>query len=189
MKKSIIGIVQREYEIDNEKIIGVRENYIKKINKNGAIPLIITNCDDLKDVLDILDGIIIPGGIEGKKYDYIVRDYAIKNNIPLLGICLGMQVIVDEKISLVKNHYLTTHKINLTGKLKEIYKIDSLIVNSRHNYKIDNVQDYNIVAKTEDGIIEAIEKGKIIAVQYHPEDLEDDTLFNYFIELTKKDKN
>lgn len=47
-----------------------------------------------KKVLGSVDGIVVPGGfgsrgIEGK---ILAADFAMKNNIPYLGLCLGMQV-------------------------------------------------------------------------------------------------
>ncbi len=53
---------------------------------------------DVKDKLKGMDGILIPGGfgvrgIEGKIY---IAQHARTNNIPLFGICLGMQVISIE---------------------------------------------------------------------------------------------
>ncbi|MBF0101740.1 MAG: CTP synthase [Desulfobacterales bacterium] len=53
------------------------------------------NCDA---ILSEVDGVLIPGGfgargIQGKLY---ACEYARKNNIPFLGICLGMQVAVIE---------------------------------------------------------------------------------------------
>lgn len=58
----------------------------------------IESQEDVKELLDGIDGIIVPGGfgnrgIEGK---IKVIEYARKNNIPLLGICLGLQLAVIE---------------------------------------------------------------------------------------------
>ncbi len=54
--------------------------------------------EDVKERLKGMDGILIPGGfgvrgIEGK---ICIAKYARENNIPLFGICLGMQVISIE---------------------------------------------------------------------------------------------
>ncbi|MDR1425702.1 MAG: CTP synthase [Rickettsiales bacterium] len=59
----------------------------------------ITNSQDkIENSLKGVDGIIVPGGfgfdgIEGK---ILAIEYARKNNIPFLGICLGMQLAVME---------------------------------------------------------------------------------------------
>ena len=50
------------------------------------------------DVLKGVDGILVPGGfgyrgVEGK---ILTAKYARENNVPYLGICLGMQLLFDE---------------------------------------------------------------------------------------------
>ncbi|HEY5561838.1 MAG TPA: CTP synthase [Clostridiaceae bacterium] len=54
--------------------------------------------DNVGDILEGVDGVLVPGGfgdrgIEGKIY---AAGWARKNNIPFLGICLGMQCAVIE---------------------------------------------------------------------------------------------
>ena len=56
------------------------------------------NTENVDNILNEIDGIIIPGGfgdrgIEGK---IIACRYARENDIPFLGICLGMQIAVIE---------------------------------------------------------------------------------------------
>jgi CTP synthase len=56
------------------------------------------NEDNVKEILGLCDGILIPGGfgargIEGK---IVAAKYARENNIPYLGLCLGMQVACME---------------------------------------------------------------------------------------------
>jgi CTP synthase len=58
----------------------------------------ILNTDNLKESLHGVDGILVPGGfgergIEGK---VLAVSYARENQVPFLGICLGMQVAVIE---------------------------------------------------------------------------------------------
>ncbi len=54
--------------------------------------------ENYKDILSSVDGILVPGGfgnrgIEGK---ILAAKYARENNVPYLGICLGMQIAVIE---------------------------------------------------------------------------------------------
>ncbi|AFZ82610.1 CTP synthase [Candidatus Kinetoplastidibacterium crithidiae] len=72
------------------------------IHTNSKIKIMYIDSEDLEHngvgVLDNLDAILIPGGfgkrgIEGK---ILAARYARENNIPFLGICLGMQVAVIE---------------------------------------------------------------------------------------------
>lgn len=57
-----------------------------------------TSQEELKDILSKVDGILVPGGfgkrgIEGKIFS---AKFARENNIPYLGICLGMQIMTIE---------------------------------------------------------------------------------------------
>ena len=56
------------------------------------------NKDNVKELLKDADGIIIPGGFgeRGVEGMIVTANYARSNDIPLLGICLGMQVMVIE---------------------------------------------------------------------------------------------
>lgn len=56
------------------------------------------NKHNVKEMLKAADGIIIPGGFgeRGVEGMIITAKYARENNVPLLGICLGMQVMVIE---------------------------------------------------------------------------------------------
>ena len=46
--------------------------------------------------------------------------------------------------------------------------------------------NFKVTAVSEDGIIEAIEDGNIIGVQYHPEKLDNIKFFKEFIKLINK---
>ena len=49
-------------------------------------------------VLDTVDGVLIPGGFGSRGMEGKIRaaQYARENNIPFLGICLGLQCAVIE---------------------------------------------------------------------------------------------
>ena len=54
--------------------------------------------DNYKQVLSKVSGILVPGGFgdRGTEGMILAAEYARKNNIPYLGICLGMQIAVIE---------------------------------------------------------------------------------------------
>ncbi|MBQ6283142.1 MAG: gamma-glutamyl-gamma-aminobutyrate hydrolase family protein [Bacilli bacterium] len=172
LTKPIIGIVGRK---DNE-IIKVNNSIVKAIIKCGGNPILILPSNRLKDILKICDGIVMPGGTDIYDYDKYICNYAIENDIPLFGICLGMQIMVNTIELNIKNHNNVTHKIttikgSIIGKI-----IGNSYVNSRHNYHVVDVGNYKVTAYSDDGIIEAIEypnKKFNIGVQWHPEDMID----------------
>ena len=183
LSKPVIGIVARK--IDN--IYKVNENVVKKIVNSGGIPILIlpTNFKDLLSVLNICDGIVMPGGSDIYKYDRFICKYAIDNDVPILGICLGMQIMEEEYLSKTKtlhqgvNHNIITKKGSIINKV-----VGDTVVNSRHNECITNTSEYEVTARSTDGCIEAIEHktNKFnVGVQWHPEDLESNLLFLEFI--------
>ena len=98
--------------------------------------------------LDSCDGLMFPGGIKFTPYDRYLLEVAIEKKIPVLGICLGMQMMscYNEDINLFDvetdiNHYQEsdlgfTHKviIDKNSKLYNIIGEEEILVNSYHNY-------------------------------------------------------
>lgn len=138
--------------------------------------------------------------IIGKKYDKFDEYNLVKrivevfasNNKPILGICAGIQelnVIFGGSLNqLIQNHNLkdkSKHsiKLEINSFLYKVYNTESIEVNSYHSQSIkDLAPNFNVTAVSNDGIIEGIEKGNIIGVQWHPEALYDIKLFKGFIE-------
>lgn len=203
LSKPIIGIVTR-LENNMHKI---NKSLIDNITKCGGLCLGIINeerysCEFLDrdkliidNILKICDGFVIPGGSTESYLDKYIIEYATKNNIPILGICLGMQEMSSFlDLEEVPNHNKSNryvHKVNIdkNSLLYKIFKKD-IYVNSRHNYKIKNLNGYKVVSRCLD-VIEAIEKEDNtfnVGIQWHPEDIDNEELFNYFINSTIIDK-
>ena len=49
--------------------------------------------EDLEQLLALCDGFLLPGGDSWYELDELTIDYARKKDLPLLGICLGMQTL------------------------------------------------------------------------------------------------
>ena len=208
--RPIIGIVGRLYSGESN-IICVEEIRIAVIKFDG-IPILILPVDkedlsyknlyseedikDLERVLNLCDGFILPGGDTWYRLDEVVIDYAIRRDKPLLGICLGMQVLSKvlsgekEKAydNTIKNNTLINHFepnkdyvhsviIDKNSKLYSIIGEEKIWVNSRHSYHVPELDNTLICARSSDGLIEGVElkdKKFIIGVQWHPEsNLED----------------
>lgn len=212
--KPIIGIVGRTNKIKNNKYnIFVNDNHRRAIIKSGGIPISILPTQNVKyekinnkktnnplteeeknDIIRVIekcDGIILQGGYYSYYYDEFIARYCIENDIPILGTCLGMEIMaaVDCNTSRIENVFLINsqikhkqlkakyvHSINIKKEslLHKIIGQDKIQVNSRHIYSVKNLNKAKIVAESEDGIIEAIEfenKKFAIGVQWHPEDL------------------
>ena len=96
-----IGIVGKYVELE-DSYISIRESLLHaaaSIGVKANIKYLSSDVEQLdKEILKGFDGMLIPGGFgergfEGK-LDAI--DYAIENNVPLFGICLGMQSMVTQ---------------------------------------------------------------------------------------------
>lgn len=191
-----IGIIGRK----NDNKITFNQEIINVINKYNCIPIgIIANFNNnpniefnkIKKIIDLCDGFILQGGDNYYDIDILITKYLYKNNIPTLGICLGMQtmaVAFDGNMNKINNHnsknkYVHQITINKNSKLYDIIKKNKIYVNSRHNSCVLNT---NLNISTSDEIIEAVEdknKNFFIGVQWHPESLMDENsilLFNNF---------
>jgi len=142
-------------------------NYLNKFKVNG---IIFSGGDDLSS---------IENNYISKIRDYkekIILDYAIKNSIPVYGVCRGMQFIAEYFGSTLKKvvghvgsyHNIMSNKIFWGTK----YLKKSNLVNSYHNYGIDILSDQLInVAISKDESIEAFihSSYRIFCQMWHPE--------------------
>ncbi|MCI8362690.1 MAG: gamma-glutamyl-gamma-aminobutyrate hydrolase family protein [Clostridia bacterium] len=187
------------------------EHYKKIFDNMNIILFPIISEKNIDKICDICDGLIVTGTanninpkyyneepLKGEEYnidEYIIDEEAInifaKHQKPILGICGGAQsinvVFGGTLYQSVNNHNIKhlTHKIKIMNNtfLNKVYQKSEIPVNSYHHQAIKDVaKDFKISAISEDGIIEAIEKGNIIGVQWHPEKMIDTKFFEKFIE-------
>lgn len=171
-----IALTQRL--IKNDTYFEIREsldiNWGKLIDKIGFEAFILPIEYDFNKIS--FNGLILTGGndlgsISGNEID-IKRDkfeerlilHCLNNNIPMFGVCRGMQIInkyFNGTLKKVKNHSGIKHFLD-NGKE----------VNSYHNFAVDNIgEGLKIESKSDDGIIESFRhvKYKIYAQMSHPE--------------------
>ena len=140
-----------------------------------------------------LEGLEYPEDLYEDELDFRLIELFEKSNKPILGICSGLQSLNIYHGGTLKQHIdehtskeqLVRHNIDI----EEDSFVHSLYgskteVNSIHHQAINKVADgFKVTAVAEDGNIEAIEKGNLIGVQWHPEvDYEIDT-FKKFLGL------
>ena len=200
--RPVIGITANYSDIDAT----VRDRYYKQIISAGGVPVIIPPVADtaiISDTLDKVDGILLTGGgdynplwcgeepspklhninRERDAAELILTRLAYNKQIPILGICRGIQTLamalgghVAQDISsqaTVKHSQdadreEATHSVTVEegSMLHSIYfqttnthhpSPNTLFVNSFHHQAVDNPGSlFRATAYSNDGIIEAI---------------------------------
>lgn len=170
MNKPLLAVVSQRVDILHDR--GERRDALDQalcqwISLIGCLPVpvpnrLIDNNDlaiSLRHWLDALmpSVIVLSGGndigeiAERDLTECHLLDYAAFNNLPVLGICRGMQMMAvwgGASLKSVNGHVRTRHQ--LRGELTSE-------VNSFHNYSLDEYpSDFEVLAWSEDGIIEAI---------------------------------
>lgn len=196
----------------------LHEAYIRSVLDAGGIPVLIPATDDidtLREIVERVDGLLLSGGsdIDGRyfgeptleqltdvnperdTYDFLLLKIASDRQLPIFGICRGMQVInvafggslwqdipsqypdksINHSILTDKEKPVHTVRIESGSVLSEIFGCDEIGVNSRHHQAVKDIAPgFTITATSLDGIVEAIEafpQYRILGVQWHPENM------------------
>lgn len=210
----VIGITANYEGIDAT----LRDRYYKQVIAAGGTPVIIppvADTDVIVNTLQHLDGLILSGGGDhnplwmgeepSPKLHHINRErdlaefllvrLAYNRQIPMLGICRGIQTLaialggkVEQDIRQGVKHSQDaereepTHSVQIVkgSTLFNIYNSEKIFVNSFHHQAVSVPGNkLRCIAKSTDGIIEAVESSEyksILGVQWHPEWLEKDGL-------------
>ena len=140
-----------------------------------------------------LEGLKYPEDPYEDELDFKLIELFEKNNKPILGICSGLQSLNIYHGGCLKQHIddhtskenLVRHNIDIEENsfVHSLYG-DKAEVNSIHHQAINRVAEgFKVTAVSDDGTVEAIEKGNLIGLQWHPEvDYEIDT-FKKFLNL------
>lgn len=221
MNKPIIGIVSKiVVDTEGRNAFFSNTNLCEKVILNGGIPITLNNTmlnkydekvedivvagidDKIIQQIKLCDGIILQGGINYFTYEVNLAKYLIDKNIPVLGICAGVNCLIkaggwnfrrDTNPKIHNNKYdnLTAHMVSIKQNsfLYDILKVEKLYVNSVHTRTSTNTGIYEPVAYSEDGLIEAVElknKKFNLGIQWHPEQFDisniNNEIFKRFID-------
>lgn len=208
-KRPVIGITGNY----GDHACSLAEGYYMSVLTAGAIPMIIPpfeETDSLGDLLDQVDGIVLSGGgdinplylgeepvpqLHGinqvrDRQELLLARMAYNRQIPMLGICRGIQVMMAAlggelhqdisgfqtiKHSQDLDRGRASHSVNISADslLHSIMQTDRLAVNSFHHQAVKTpAPGFRICAQSADGVIEAVESSEhksIVGVQWHPE--------------------
>ena len=200
-------------------VISLQKNYGEAIAASGGIPVSFLLSEDpgiLLEAFKRCDGILLSGGIDIDPGSYkearisacggsatrrddmeifIVRR-ALKKNLPILGICRGMQLMniaaggtlyqdIYTQISdrPILRHTRTAanlhprHEIEIVRNsiIHNSFHTDRVWVNSYHHQAVKTLAPgFRVTSRASDGIIESIEHSDrkfAVGIQWHPERL------------------
>jgi len=211
--KPIIGVVPLVDEAKNS--LWMLPGYMEGVEKAGGVPVMLPLTSE-EETIDILlrtiQGILLTGGHdvdpstygedkipqcgatcrERDKMEHILLGRALGRDIPVLGICRGIQFInvflggslyqdlPTQRSSCTEHHQkppydVPVHEVELmdnSGRFRLLNR-KSLSVNSYHHQAIkEKATALKIMAAADDGIIEAVElpdKKFVWGLQWHPE--------------------
>lgn len=210
-EKPIIGVLP--LWDDSKQSIWMLPDYLDALAQAGALPVVFplkAGEDDVERLLGLCSGLLFTGGQDvapsvygmedqtGKTVPSELRDSleikvlesALQKNMPMLGICRGLQFFnaflggtlyqdLPTQYSSSTVHSQgrpysdPVHSVELSGKLKELLGKQTLQVNSLHHQAIRELAPaLEPMAVSEDGLIEAVQmpgKKFVWAVQWHPE--------------------
>lgn len=222
--KPLIGITTSfedgKYRLDHAYVSAVKD----ADGQSVLMPLVGT-VEEAAQLCDQIHGLIIPGGPgivvgmlgnlpaqlqavnpERWESDNLILDTAVERNLPILGICYGMQLLcvraggslyadVEKQVDAASVHSekrgAQNHPVDIVpgSHLARIWESDLSMVNSRHFQAVrDAGTNYTVSARGADGVIEAIERtdGMHIGVQFHPERMRLRSLFRNLIQQAKE---
>ena len=199
--KPIIGITA---SIDDKRHY-LNRPYVDAIVCAGGIPLVLPAAGNMVEAIGIIDGLLLSGGgdIDGRFYGQLTHEMAddiwlerdeaeiaaarlaYARDMPILGICRGLQVLnvaLDGNlVQHIEGHKqdeprnVPTHSAGISGRLSQIMGVTEVMVNTIHHQAADRVANgLQVCGIAPDGTIEALccaGKPFVLAVQWHPEEL------------------
>lgn len=232
--RPVIGLTCYVEDVDRGDWSGQRSavvpyDYVAKIERAGGLAVVLppradTDGDMARALLSRVDGLVVAGGADVDPETYgaephpraqeprptrdrtelaLVRE-ARRRDLPLLGVCRGMQIMAVEAGGSLHQHVpdLVGHdehsprpgvfglhvvrltEDSLTGRLlgREVE------VHSYHHQAVDAHPGYVATGHAPDGTLEAFEapdRAFCLGVQWHPEPGEDERLFVALVEAAR----
>ena len=211
--RPLIGISANTADID----LTLRRVYCDQIVHAGGVPVVLPPVDDaevLINMLEGIDGLVLTGGADYNPLWYgeqpekelhtinstrdlpelLLTRLAFNRQIPILGICRGVQtmtialggnLVQDLKTPLKHSQDAprseATHSVTITegSTLYSLYGQETFVNSFHHQAVKDCGSHLHVVATAPDGVIEAVESTEqkaLMGVQWHPEWMDDEGL-------------
>ena len=190
----LLGITQRVEVVTShgERRDCLDQRWWNVAHSLGFVPVPLPNlpCGRMKEFLGKLNisAILFSGGNsltfldpqapdvapERDQFELGLIEWALGFNIPVLGVCRGMQVInhcLKGKLKLIHDHTAVRHFITFSGELSNEASRE---VNSYHNWGMSSAglgNGLQPLAQANDGTIEAFQHNskRVAGMMWHPE--------------------
>ena len=189
-----IGLTQRMITLPeiHETRDSLDQRWINLLTELGFMPIPIPNLlksiDYYLDELQ-LDGVVLTGGGDIKEYaapraatperdrlEHALIEYCDSRKKPLLGVCRGMQVLVNHyggRLERVYNHIAVRHNVKFSDSLP-MDADQPCTVNSFHEFGVTKEcipANLSPVAGADDSTVEAVSDNtkRFVGIMWHPE--------------------
>ena len=206
MPKPIVGVTGGELTAERQNKQGPLR---AALHAAGSVPILLRPAEGASSLMRV-HGLVLPGGgdIDPRRYgedpradlrnpdperedfEIAIAGEAIASGVPVLGICLGLQVLVVALGGRLHQHLPelpsalphegdgVSHEVRLepASRLARMIGAASLTTNSTHHQAPSDLPALlESVGKTADGVIEAVEgPGFTVGVGWHPETSNDE---------------
>lgn len=180
----------------------LRRTYLDMVEAAGGIPVMLSPKADLREqMLDAVDGVIMTGGddIDVSKFGIALHpkaecmaperqeaEFALLKALdarpdkPVLGICLGMQMMGFHRGATLIQHLPDVIPNGERHRNDAIHAVEAErgsplragLVRSWHHQAITDVKGFDIISRSDDGVVEGIidpTRRFYVGVQWHPE--------------------
>jgi putative glutamine amidotransferase len=220
----VIGISayadQARWGVWDMRAVLVPERYVTSVEAAGGLALVIPprSATDPR-VLDRLDGLVLSGGpdVDPARFgqdphpetlvkperdaaEFALLAAALDRDVPVLGVCRGMQVMAVQGGGTLEQHLpdrhgedrhragpgqLSEHAVTTQAgsRIRDLLGPTS-VVNSYHHQGVADPGRYTVTGHADDGTIEVLElpdRRFVLGVQWHPEMSDDPTLFRALV--------
>ncbi|MBM4112335.1 MAG: gamma-glutamyl-gamma-aminobutyrate hydrolase family protein [Phycisphaerae bacterium] len=203
--RPIIGITANMDEDSDGARYVLRRNYAAMVVDAGGAPIILPHEPTLAALsLRCCDGVILSGGadIDVREFGRDLHPCAVpmhpcrqrgefellealgeSPDLPVLGICLGMQLLGMHAGATLVQHLDDAKPDAERHRGDRAHRVDSEFgagaVTSSHHQALADAGSFEVIGRSDDGVIEAIRDPSrpfVVGVQWHPERTADERL-------------
>ncbi len=199
----------------------VRRDYAQRVHEAGAVAMLLSLDTPPEAAVRLCDALVLTGGddlprrLRGERpvlhaedaerihWECSLLTCAHEAELPVLGVCYGMQLINLHQGGTLYADISTEHPGAIdhgaTGVSRHAVNVEpgtpllrglprEVMVNSRHRQAIARLADgFSVTARSSDGVAEAIERHPWYGVEWHPEtDATGPVVYGNFVALVRR---